>query len=374
MSANVQGIISPEAIDIATRNQVMLERLKSGEAQKFAPFLAEMEKSLRSRLMAADLTGYQVARINDLLKVIEADLRGILGEYRGVTIESLIDIANQQAQFEAKTLDHLVTEKAFEAAIPTPEQVRTAVLTAPLSVAGYNQGRLLESWLEGWSDGQIEQISGIIRQGYYQGLTTEKIVRALRGAVTNRYADGTLAQIDRSNRTVVRTAVQHMANTARHETYKANADLVVGVEWVSTLDARTTSQCRALDGRRFPLDSGPRPPLHPACRSTTVPVIDDAFDILDKGATRSSKGAPEPGKPGSGGKQVSANLTYYEWLKTQPAAFQDTAIGPERGKLLRNGGLSAERFAELQLGQNFQPLTLEKMRLLEPLAFERAGL
>ena len=49
------------------------------------------------------------------------------------------------------------------------------------------------------------------------------------------------------------------------------------------------------------------------------------------------------------------------------------AIGPVRGKLLRNGGLSADRFSELQLGQNFQPLTLEQMQELEPLAFKRAG-
>ena len=77
-------------------------------------------------------------------------------------------------------------------------------------------------------------------------------------------------------------------------------------------------------------------------------MLDDAFDILDKGATQASKGE-------EGGQQVSADLTYYEWLKTQPAGFQDAAIGPVRGKLLRNGGLSADRFSELQLGQNFQP-------------------
>ena len=51
-----------------------------------------------------------------------------------------------------------------------------------------------------------------------------------------------------------------------------------------------------------------------------------------------------------------ASQTYYEWLKTQPAEF-DIAIGTTRAKLLRSGGLSAERFAELQLGTNFQPLT-----------------
>jgi len=365
--AEIKGNVSPESINIATRSQVLLERLKSGQAAKFAPFLKRMEVILRMRLAAGDLTGYQARRVAVLLDSIETDLRAVLGEYRTALTSDLVDTAIQQAQFEAKSMDTVVTTPAFEAVIPAASQVRAAVLSAPLSVVGYNQGQLLESWLKNWSEGQIEQISGVIRQGYYQGQTTEQIVRALRGTTKANFQDGTLAQIDRSNRTVVRTAVQHMSTVARQQTYEANSDLITGVQWVSTLDSRTTSQCRALSGRRFPIDKGPRPPLHPACRSTTVPVLDDAFDILDKGATQSSNGA-------EGGQQVAADLSYYEWLKTQPAGFQDAAIGPARGKLLRSGGLSADRFTQLQLGQNFQPLTLEQMRELEPLAFKRAGI
>ena len=91
--------------------------------------------------------------------------------------------------------------------------------------------------------------------------------------------------------------------------------------------------------------------------------LDDGLDFLDKGATRSSVNG-----------YVDADLTYYQWLKRQPAAFQDLAVGPARGKLLRNGGINSERFSELQLDRNFQPLTLDEMRQLEPQAFARAGL
>ncbi|MNR66542.1 hypothetical protein D3C85_1900820 [compost metagenome] len=71
---------------------------------------------------------------------------------------------------------------------------------------------------------------------------------------------------------------------------------------------------------------------------------------------------------------MRADLSYYNWLKQQPASFQDRAIGPVRAKLFREGGLSIERFAELQLDRNFSPLTLAQMKAIEPLAFERAGL
>jgi hypothetical protein len=67
-------------------------------------------------------------------------------------------------------------------------------------------------------------------------------------------------------------------------------------------------------------------------------------------------------------------LSYYDWLKEQPASFQDQAIGPVRAKLLRDGGLSASRFAELSVDKYFAPLTLPEMQALDPVAFKRAGL
>lgn len=359
--------ISAESITLATRAQVMLERLKVNQIKQFRPFLERMERELRMRIAAADITGYQQNRIAQLLGIIEADLTAIFGEYRTALTGDLIDIAVNQAASEGKQLQAVAVDKSFEATIPAALQVRAAVLSAPLSVQGYNEGVLLEPWLKHWSDAQIEAVTGTVRNGYYQGKTNSEIIRALRGTVGAQYHDGVIAKIDRSNATVVRTAVQHVAQTARNEFYRSNDDIIDGVEWVSTLDTRTTSQCRSLDGRRFPIDKGPRPPLHPACRSTTIPVLSDAFDILDKGATRASKGA-------DGGEPVSAKLTYYDWLKTQPADFQAIAIGPVRAKLLRDGGLSADDFARLQLGSNFQPLTLAEMRRLEPAAFRRAGM
>lgn len=125
--------------------------------------------------------------------------------------------------------------------------------------------------------------------------------------------------------------------------------------------------CRSLDQLVFPLKKGPRSPIHPFCRCVMVPVFDERFAFLQKGGTRASAGA-------GGGKQVAANMTFYTWLKTQPRSFIELAIGPKRAKLLLDGGLSAERFAALQIDKNWQPLTLNDMRALEPIAFERAGL
>jgi hypothetical protein len=126
--------------------------------------------------------------------------------------------------------------------------------------------------------------------------------------------------------------------------------------------------CGSLDGRQFALDKGPRPPLHIRCRCTSIPWLKDEFaQLMPSRTTRASAGA-------DGGKQVSAGLTFYQWLLLQPPAFQDMALGVTRAKLLREGGLSAARFAALQLDKRFLPMTLAQMKLLEPLAFLAAGI
>ncbi len=117
----------------------------------------------------------------------------------------------------------------------------------------------------------------------------------------------------------IRAAVQHVATQARMTTLKENADVVQAVEWVSTLDSKTSNQCRTLDKRRFKLTEGPRPPIHINCRSTVVAVTRFS-KLFAEGATRASVGDDGP-------QQVRADLSYYDWLEQQPAAFQDKAIG-----------------------------------------------
>jgi hypothetical protein len=148
---------------------------------------------------------------------------------------------------------------------------------------------------------------------------------------------------------------------------KANLDIIKAQEWLATLDKRTCPSCASLDGKQFPPGSGPRTPLHIGCRCLLVPVLKDDFAYLQKGETRASKGA-------EGGQQVSAELSYYDWLKEQPASFQDEVIGPVRGKLLRDGGLSAEKFASLNVDKNYAPRTLERMKKIDPIAFKKAGI
>lgn len=347
-------------LDIATRHQVYLERLKSGEVRNFDAALRKLEQAI-----IQVINGLEVDSISDLTK---AKLKEALVELRDAQAQIMFDaidklipklekIVGYEAQFEARSLGQLVAEVPI--AYVLAERAFSAAMNQPLSATG----ELLEPFLKNWAAREIEAVGNLVAKGYADGWTTQQLVQAVRGTKKAKYSDGLVAKIGRDADAVVRTAIQHVASTARMQTWAANSDIVKGYRWVSTLDGKTTQVCRSLDGKVFELGKGPRPPIHIRCRSTTVAELDDKFSFLDEGATRSSKDG-----------YVDGDLTYYEWLKKQPPAFQDSAIGPTRGKLLRDGGLTAEEFARLNLGRNFEPLTLEEMRKLEPAAFERAGI
>jgi SPP1 gp7 family putative phage head morphogenesis protein len=350
---------------IAVRQQVFLERVKSHEATKFDAFLREMDQVIRDALSGDELTDFQRTRLEALLADVDANIAAIQNRYWDRLKTDVIDIAEYQAGFEAATLTKAVetVNTAFESVIPSPAQIKTAVLTNPLSVRGPDGGKLLESFVTDWSAAQRKAFTGTIRRGYFEGQTNAQMVRAIRGTRALKYSDGLLSITKRGADAMVRTAVQHAASQARVETWKSNADLATEYSWVSTLDNRTTAVCRSLDRKVFKIGKGPLPPIHINCRSTTILQLAPEFDWLNKGAQRASMNGPVP-----------QDLTYYAWLKEQTIGFQDEVLGPMRGRLFRDGGLTAERFAALQLDRNFSPMTLAQMKAVEPLAFFKSGL
>jgi SPP1 gp7 family putative phage head morphogenesis protein len=352
-----------QQLDSTIRNMVMLERLKAGEVKKFAPFLIQIDQRIRERLSGDELTDFTRARLDKLLKEVDAVLIDIFAGYTDQLQLDLMDIAQSQASFEAKLLTNtLPAGISLDVAVPALQTLKTAAFKNPLSIKGNGGGKLLDSFIKDWSAKQVDEISGAIRAGWFEGQTNAEIVRVIRGTKALAYSDGLLDTTARTAEAVVRTSVQHVASQARNEVAKANDDFVTGVQMIATLDSKTTPYCRTIDHQIYPVDSGPRPPFHPNCRTSFI-LLTKFSAMFSKGATRASVNG-----------QVPANLSYYEWLKTQPMSFIELAIGPNRAKLLMNGGLDADKFAALQLGKNFKPITLDRMRELEPEMFKRAGL
>lgn len=349
---------SRDPLNTVIRHQVFLEGLKAGTANDVKATLAELEGAIKDVLDAVDVPTLDKLTKKGLQKLLR-DLRVAQGRVMTKALDQLMGelekIAESEADFEKKLLvNH---SQGVTIASVAGSDVFKAALTDPIGAVGDK----LEPFLQNWSEYEIKAVSDLVSRGFSEGLTNSQLFQMVRGTKAANYKDGILARMDANVEAVVHTSVQQVASTARMATMEANADIIEGYRIIATLDGKTTPLCRSLDQRVFEINKGPKTPLHIRCRSTMVPELGAEWAFLDKGATRSAQDGPVP-----------AETTYYEWLKTQPAGFQDEALGKKRAALFREGGLSAERFAQLNLGRNFEPRTLAEMKKLEPLAFERA--
>lgn len=346
-----------------SRHAVLVERLKAGEVKKFETVLRQVDSQVRDQLTRKELTTYSRSRLEEFLGRVGGKLLDIYKAFSNRMQSDLVDIALYEAAFEGRSLAKALL---IDAVMPADSLIRAAINTQPLQVSGIDGGTLLKPFLNGWTRTESDRVTNAIRLGVVQGQTNAQITQAIRGTAAQNFTDGVLAVSNRNAKSVVYTAVQHVAATARMETLKANAEYVRGYRIVATLDRKTSLLCKSLDGREYEMGKGPVPPFHIHCRTTITPIT-KLSALFGQGATRAAVGS-------DGGGQVSAGLSYYQWLKTQPAAFQDAALGPVRGKLFRDGGLTVDRFAALQLDKNFKPLTLKQLRELEPLAFKEAAI
>lgn len=326
-------------------HQIWLQRNASHEASLVEPFIDDMRKEVRSRVLQFGDDSRTRANLNALLRDLDNVLGGIAGDWNQLLLTDLKDLGAYESQWSAKTMAANI-QASFTT--PSPEQVWSAIKFNPMQLN--DKPVDFASWIDGWADTEVSRLTQGVKMGFVQGRTTRDIVKEVVGA-------GGLADIsERNAKTIVRTAVAHVSNVAREATYDKNSDVIDGYEWISTLDSKTSAVCRGRDGMKFRNDAEfrPKPPAHPNCRSTTIPLVSSEFDFLGAGAKRAARGA-------DGGMQVDANTSYYEFLKSQPAAFQDAALGVSRGKIFRNAGMTPEEFRAASVDGFGNPLTLKQM-------------
>jgi SPP1 gp7 family putative phage head morphogenesis protein len=235
-------------------------------------------------------------------------------------------------------------------------------------------GEVISKAFRGIAVDQAERFSQVVRQGLLTGDTTPDIAKRLVGNLQFGERAKTVKQLvaaggqstaiaDSQIMVLVRTSINQVANTASQQVYEANQDITKKYRYVATLDTRTSSICRALDGKEFEYGKGPTPPQHFNCRSTTVPVIDyEELGFIP----------PPPAKRASAGGQVPADVSYGDWLANQQkgesksdlAARQARALGAEKAKYFRRLAKDrgpSEAIAKL-VRDDGSELTLEQLR------------
>lgn len=372
-------------------------------------------------------SGYVRNRIQTILDATESDLAdkirgrlanapgGLAGPYEVRRMQALQDqlVTIRQGAWD-KSTDELKTEMTqlslaesvtlggtiklllpvtINIVQPSARLLRSIALSRPF------HGRILGDWAKDMAGDDIRRIHGAIQVGMTEGQTTEAIVRRVIGTRALAYKDGVTALTRANVNSIVRTAVNHIANHSREAWMQENTDVITSERFVATLDSRTTPECQAEDGKEYEIGTGPVPPLHFGCRSLRVAVIDGtlAGDRPAKPFTEDQLAREFAGENGfddvsnrddlphgtkgdfdkwSRGRirelvgPVPAMTTYQTWLEGQSASFQNDVLGQTKGKLFRDGGLKLDRFVNRQGDE----LTLHELAGREIQAFRAAGL
>lgn len=341
-------------LDATVRHQIFVQRYAAGREREAREFIDRLLARIEGQL-TGDLTQFSRTRLDTLYADLRLISNNMFAEYNEAFLQEIVQFAQYELEFNERMLNANLN---VSVAVPAPVQLQSAIFTDIMQLEPA-QGYTVNSMLAQFGIQKATQIVQTIRDGIVLGETNDVIRRRVQelGPQNKNQAS-----------TLVRTVTNHVSIQARDVTIRENEKLFNGYEWVATLDSRTSLICASRDGIVYPFGddpiANPKPPAHFSCRSTIIPVIKPEFD-----ATGGLVGErPEDGADGPG--VVKGDTTYEQWLRRQPASFQDSVLGPSRGKLFRSGDLSIGRFVD----QQGATLTLDELRQLEPLAFERAGI
>ena len=322
--------VNDDLSDALTSHAIGVQRLTNATVRKILALLGRSDARILERLLATDMSALTRARQEELLRDIREIVTSVYTDATGQLQIDLEAYAKYESEYQLD-LFKTVVPVSLDYVAPAADQIVAAVNSRPF------QGRLLKEWYRDLEEGAFRRLRDTIRMGVVEGRTVEQMVRDIRGSAANGYKDGILETNRRVAEATVRTSVAHTNNAARDVFYGRNARLLKGVQWSATLDGRTSAVCRARDGQVYPVDSGPRPPAHPNCRSSTIPVLKSLRELGISGidlpvGTRASMDG-----------QVAADTTYDSWLRRQPVEFQDDVLGKAKADLFR-AGLTLDRY------------------------------
>ncbi len=349
------GTVNTQLRDKTIAHEIYLQRYYSSTKKGVMTLLKQVEKDLVAQLRSLDLdNSMSIKQIDDRLKSV----RAIMAEgYKLAGVELIKDTHEAgiyEQEWQIKAIND-TTPIVLDMTVVAPSVLFSAIESKPL------QGKLLKEWIDKLSVDSYARIQDAVRIGLVEGQSYSDVTKRITGTKALQYTDGVNALNTRQAQALVSTAMSHATNAASETFYKANDDLIKGVQWVSTLDGRTSSICQSRDGTVYPIDSGERPPAHFRCRSSTVPVMKSWKEM----------GMPEPtaGTRASMNGQVADTETYQTWLKKQPVEFQDEVLGKTKAELYR-AGMPLDKFID----DSGKAYTLEELKIKDSNAFKRANI
>ena len=218
-----------------------IEKLKKSNPVEFRKMSVELETlAYRSR----------ISRLDNLKAGIDYELIQAGEKIKGKMTDTLADVYED-------TYTSFVEDLNFKKGVISSSTIKMA-LEQEWSGANYSS-RI-------WSN--IDNLAKAIKNEVIVGLNKGINYRTMSQNIAKKF-DTSYKNAER----LVRTETAHIQNQATLMGYKDSG--VVKYEFLAVLDSRTSHTCASLNGEVFKTENAMEgenyPPMHPRCRSTTVP-------------------------------------------------------------------------------------------------------
>jgi len=269
---------------------------------------------------------------------------------------------------------------------------------------GQVDGKIFNDYFQEVQYGDTDRITKTVRTGLIQQKSQPDIVKDIVGTKSLNYTDGITKISKNSARSLTRTLTLGIANNARQEFYDANADVIRNEVYAAVLDGRTTLECASYDGTRWKHNEGPVPPLHRNCRSLRIAEVDglkitgQRSYVTDTRTARKRRIDFRKNAKSSVGKEKWSKLSEKQrynlikkqrikwqkenigrvpvgtkaedWLRNQPAKYQNEYLGKTRAELFRKGDFTLNKFID-KSGKKYN---LDELYNIYTEEFKKAGI
>lgn len=266
----------------------------------------------------------KVAELERLVQRVEVMRRTAWNQGTVVAEEELTNLSQTE-------IDH--EQDIYGAWLPSLSKPLWLVAGAGALAAPF-QGRNLRTWLQDAATDDVTRIRSAIFAGVGLGERPDVIARRVVGSARANGTDGA-TQISRNYiDTITRSGVIHVSAWVRDQFFRLNPNVLALEQYVAVLDSHTTQICRGLNGNRYPIGTGPMPPLHMNCRSIRYAVL-----------------------PREVGGPVPEPEVYGSWIRKQPRAVQVELMGATRLQRMQAGTFDPAKFADY----GAKPMSLEQI-------------
>ena len=242
--ATVTQMLTP--IDLAEYNEKIQELHAMYRDTKSEYIKIEIER-LKARS--------KITRLRALQDAINVELCKVTHEYQMTLEDTLIGLFSDQYTKACELMGVM--------APGIPREAIKKIIEYPYA------GKMFSDRIWDNKDALVKYIQQDLTVGIIRGDSIQKMARQLKKDLKVLYY-----QAER----LVRTETNYAMNQAHLKGYK-DSGVVEKYEFLAAHDKRTSKLCRDLDGEMFELSKAVvgenYPPMHPNCRSTVVPVLED---------------------------------------------------------------------------------------------------